>query len=126
EAGSSTNIEMRDPAMRHRAAENDRVQLILHLHVGNIGSAPAQEPEVFDTLDRLADEGIAFRLIGLAQNVTHRIAWPPSQHRRSAGSRCSGTGCPKEPPARAPRRHRAPRGARHASSSGDRKSTRLN
>src|SRR5690606_41718427 len=27
EPGSSTNIEMRDPAMRHRAAENDRAQL---------------------------------------------------------------------------------------------------
>src|SRR5690606_1148784 len=73
-SGSSTHMEVREPAMRNRTAEDHRVQFVLSLHVGNISSAATQEPEVFDTLDRLANEGVAARLMDLAQTVTHRIA----------------------------------------------------
>jgi hypothetical protein len=48
------NVDRRKPAMRHRAAENRGMQHAGNCEVVDVPAAPAEQAQVFDTLDRRA------------------------------------------------------------------------
>src|SRR5262245_28787081 len=62
----SGRIDRPDPSMRHGTAQNRSMQHAVAHDVVDVLAAPAQEAQIFDTLDRAADQRVR-----LAQSGVH-------------------------------------------------------